>query len=117
MDTYWFPSYPQILDRTAWTDGSEQGECFAYGTGVVATSNCLGSFTMTSPGTAAPEPANLFLIGAGLLAILAFRYSARTLWTNWTAIDPSPTAAATRFMLPDRTSPTANTPGRLVSSK
>src|ERR1700722_4461376 len=31
-------------------------------------------------------------------------------------IDPSPTAAATRFTLPDRTSPTAKTPGRLVSS-
>jgi hypothetical protein len=65
-------------------------------------------------GTAStPEPASLFLIGAGLLII----YSARTLWTNCTAIDPSPTAAATRFMLPDRTSPTAKTPGKLVSSK
>src|SRR5580658_5081621 len=29
---------------------------------------------------------------------------------------PSPTADATRFTLPARTSPTANTPGRLVSS-
>jgi hypothetical protein len=35
--------------------------------------------------------------------------------TNWTQIDPSPTADATRFTLFDRTSPTANTPGRLVS--
>ena len=33
------------------------------------------------------------------------------------AIDPSPTAEATRLMLPQRTSPTANTPGRLVSSR
>ena len=32
------------------------------------------------------------------------------------AIAPSPTAEATRFTFPDRTSPTANTPGRLVSS-
>src|ERR1700688_4702281 len=32
------------------------------------------------------------------------------------AIEPSPTAAATRFTLPERTSPTAKTPGRLVSS-
>ena len=27
--------------------------------------------------------------------------------------DPSPTAAATRFVLPERTSPTANTRGKL----
>ena len=32
-------------------------------------------------------------------------------------MDPSPTAEATRLMLPARTSPTANTPGRLVSSR
>jgi hypothetical protein len=31
--------------------------------------------------------------------------------------EPSPTAEATRLMLPPRTSPTANTPGRLVSSR
>jgi hypothetical protein len=59
-----------------------------------------------------PEPSSFALLGVALLV-----YSARTLWTNCTAIDPSPTAAATRFMLPDRTSPTANTPGRLVSSR
>ena len=34
-----------------------------------------------------------------------------------TAIDPSPTADATRFTLPARTSPTAKTPGRLVSNR
>ncbi len=33
-----------------------------------------------------------------------------------TAIDPSPIAAAQRFTDPQRTSPAANTPGRLVSS-
>ena len=33
------------------------------------------------------------------------------------AIEPSPTAEATRLMLPLRTSPIANTPGRLVSSR
>jgi hypothetical protein len=32
-------------------------------------------------------------------------------------IDPSPTAEATRFMAPARTSPAANIPGQLVSSK
>ena len=40
-----------------------------------------------------------------------------TWWTNETAIDPSPTADATRLTLPPRTSPTAKTPGRLVSSR
>src|SRR6188508_293704 len=44
-------------------------------------------------------------------------YSASTRCTKETAIEPSPTADATRLMLPARTSPTANTPGRLVSSK
>src|SRR5438094_9983514 len=33
------------------------------------------------------------------------------------AIDPSPTADATRLMMPPRTSPTAKTSGKLVSSK
>ena len=47
----------------------------------------------------------------------ASRHSARTLWQSWTQIDPSPTAEATRLTLPARTSPTAKTPGRLVSSR
>src|SRR4029077_3024286 len=34
-----------------------------------------------------------------------------------TAIEPSPTADATRLVLPLRTSPTASTPGMLVSSR
>ena len=53
-----------------------------------------------------------FLAGAPSLG-----YSAKTRWTNATAIEPSPTADATRLMLPPRTSPTANTPGRLVSRR
>src|SRR5215831_14655739 len=44
-------------------------------------------------------------------------YSCSTLWTNEIAVDPSPTADATRLILPPRTSPTAKTPGKLVSSK
>src|SRR5262249_48006873 len=37
--------------------------------------------------------------------------NARYSWTERTAADPSPTAAATRLIDPDRTSPTANNPG------
>lgn len=37
-------------------------------------------------------------------------------WIWRMAIDPSPTADATRLTEPLRTSPAANTPGRLVSS-
>src|SRR5207253_4639517 len=40
---------------------------------------------------------------------ISFRYSC----TNWTAIAPSPTADATRLTEAGRTSPAANTPGRL----
>src|SRR5262249_26462212 len=43
--------------------------------------------------------------------------SASARWTNEMAIDPSPTADATRLMLPQRTSPTANTPGSEVSRR
>jgi hypothetical protein len=67
---------------------------------------------LISPASSAPEPSSLWFVALALII-----YSAKTLWTNCTAIDPSPTAAATRFMLPDRTSPTAKTPGRLVSSR
>src|SRR2546428_9754499 len=42
--------------------------------------------------------------------------SARKACSVATTCAPSPTAAAPRFTEPDRTSPMANTPGRLVSS-
>ena len=38
-------------------------------------------------------------------------------WTKLTDFDPSPTADATRLTDPLRTSPAANTPGKLVSSR
>src|SRR6266478_9081533 len=44
-------------------------------------------------------------------------YSASTWCTKDTAIEPSPTADATRFKFPPRISPTANTPGKLVSRR
>ena len=44
-------------------------------------------------------------------------YSCSTLWTKEIVIDPSPTADATRFTFPARTSPTAKTPGTLVSRR
>src|SRR3954466_4026249 len=46
-----------------------------------------------------------------------FAYWRNTWWTNATAIEPSPTADATRLTLPLRTSPTAKMPGLLVSSR
>jgi hypothetical protein len=52
----------------------------------------------------------------GFLAVLS-SYSLSTWWTNEIAIEPSPTADATRLTFPPRTSPAANTPGRLVSSR
>src|SRR6476469_7345624 len=41
----------------------------------------------------------------------------RWAWIICTAIDPSPTAVAQRFVDPDRTSPAANTPGTSVASR
>src|SRR4051794_19188077 len=39
------------------------------------------------------------------------RWAERYACTSWTAIEPSPTADATRFTEPARTSPAASTPG------
>src|SRR5215213_2096665 len=44
-------------------------------------------------------------------------WSARYWWMNWTLIEPSPTALATRLIDRWRTSPATNTPGRVVSSR
>src|SRR5262249_4991249 len=41
----------------------------------------------------------------------------RCAWTSWTAHAPSPTAVAHRLVEPERTSPTAKTPGTDVSSR
>src|SRR6266516_2076424 len=41
---------------------------------------------------------------------------ARLMWIPATAMPPSPTAAAQRFTDPERTSPAAKIPGRLVAS-
>src|SRR5438105_1002486 len=57
-------------------------------------------------------------MGAGSRWHLSLSYSCcRSRCTKEIAIDPSPTAEATRLTLPLRTSPTAKTPGRLVSNK
>ena len=50
------------------------------------------------------------------LARQAGAEKARYWWTERTEAEPSPTAEATRFMDPERTSPTAKSPGRLVSN-
>src|SRR5215813_9708908 len=44
-------------------------------------------------------------------------YSCSARCTKEMAMDPSPTADATRLILPPRTSPTVNTPGRFVSRR
>ena len=41
--------------------------------------------------------------------------SRKTRCTNCTTVDPSPTTAAIRFVLPERTSPAAKMPGTLVA--
>src|SRR5215472_4995377 len=46
----------------------------------------------------------------------ALRREARLIWTPATAMPPSPTAAAQRFTDPERTSPAAKIPGKLLSS-
>lgn len=65
-----------------------------------------------------------FSVKYGCLAAVSFLpdlnrglYSPSTPCTKETAIEPSPTADATRLMFPARTSPTAKTPGRLVSKR
>src|SRR5207344_1647517 len=45
----------------------------------------------------------------------AYVTSERCSWIERIAADPSPTAAATRFVEPERRSPTAKSPGLLVS--
>jgi hypothetical protein len=50
------------------------------------------------------------------LAIALQEDEANLIWTSATAMPPSPTAAAQRFTEPERTSPAAKIPGRLVSS-
>ena len=58
------------------------------------------------------DRAQLFERGPLGLAHAVARYS----WISETAIDPSPTALATRLIERMRTSPATNTPGTLVSS-
>jgi hypothetical protein len=45
------------------------------------------------------------------------RSATKSRWRSWIATEPSPTADATRFTEPCRTSPAAKTPGVLVSSR
>ena len=53
--------------------------------------------------------------GFGLTDPAVPRAAAKTRWSVATTCAPSPTADATRFTEPERTSPIAKTPGRLVS--
>ena len=56
-------------------------------------------------------------VAAEAAAGIQRRVSVRCSWMSRTAIAPSPTADATRLVEPARTSPAANTPGRLVSRR
>src|SRR5919198_5999263 len=60
---------------------------------------------------------DLVQVGAELAHPTRLAGRARCSWTNCTAIDPSPTAAAQRLVDPQRTSPAAKIPGTLVSSR
>src|SRR5262249_2545669 len=55
--------------------------------------------------------------GGGAHRTAAADFAARCECTNCTAIEPSPTAVAQRFVEPERTSPAAKMPGTLVSSR
>jgi len=68
--------------------------------------NAIRDAAVEKPTAVGPTPEGIHLI----------YISASTWCTMWTTIEPSPTAAATRLTFPARASPTANTPGRLVSS-
>src|SRR5213076_3036667 len=61
------------------------------------------------------------LISTRRLTFLTYLFrasdEANLIWTSATAMPPSPTAAAQRFTEPERTSPAAKIPGRLVSSR
>src|SRR5690349_12186088 len=65
-------------------------------------------------------PASIAASSQGALAMFAMLYNFTlflTLWTSCTTTDPSPTADATHFTLPERTSTTAKTQGTLVSNR
>src|SRR5215471_10227977 len=64
-----------------------------------------------------PQIAVLSNRPCGLVALVHDASCPRYCWAKRTAMLPSPTAAATRLTELARTSPTANTPGRLVSSR
>src|SRR2546421_446476 len=69
------------------------------------------------PALGVPHGGDRAEVSAAIVGHRGLAYSCNTWWTAAMAIDPSPTAEAARLTLPLRTSPTANTPGRLVSSR
>src|SRR5437588_1636816 len=69
------------------------------------------------PALGVPHGRDRTEVSAAIVGHRGLAYSCNTWWMAAMAIDPSPTAEAARLTLPLRTSPTANTPGRLVSSR
>ena len=81
-----------------------------------AAENCPVARTLTGD-NALETRVSLDVRGARRRTARDRQSSASARWTSWTQIEPSPTADATRLTLPERTSPTQNTPGMLVSMR
>ena len=93
--------------RDSWADISSARELLGYEPSID-----LEEARGSRPRPCSAEPGELSYTGA------AERCSSRRYWwMNAIAMLPSPTAAATRFTRPERTSPHAKTPGTLVSSR
>src|SRR6185437_3203669 len=100
------PTCPHSRHKRRWTHVSpifthSSQTCVSVDVNLIS-SRCVQPGIMSSEVSNSPQP--------------NFYSSARARWTRCTEIEPSPTAEATRFTFPERTSPTAKTPGRLVSS-
>ena len=78
---------------------------------------CSAAVTAARRWTRRSSPASSIWCWPAPARVRRSHASPSTLCTSCTQIEPSPTADATRFTFPERTSPTANTPGRVVSSK
>ena len=112
--------------RLARVDGEQGFPMSRVGGRAWARAGARGDFRIHSAWLEGRSPCAMSLRGGGPSAIGAAvsggrpapsRLSARRVWMSWMAIEPSPTADATRLTEECRTSPAARTPGMLVSSE